>query len=279
MSVRLTLLLVAALSLLGGCAPPKPQNGASATDSASNDASASPQATVHPEDDAGVALVRQSLATHIPSLKIDDIRPSPMAGVYEIRSGVHFGYVSADGRYLIDGSMMDLTTKEPLTDERRREARKDLIAKLSPDRMIRFAPEHPKYEVVVFTDIDCPYCRMLHSQIQQYMDQGIAVNYVFFPRSGPGSPSFKVEEQIWCSADHKQALTDAKKGKALTAPTDCANPVMDDWKLAGDLDLTGTPAIILPSGDIVPGYRPPEDLRQLLDSQAAAAGAKTAANG
>ena len=51
---------------------------------------------------------------------------------------------------------------------------------------ITFSPEEVKYSVSIFTDIDCTYCRRLHSEIDEYLAAGIEVRYFLYPRGGPG---------------------------------------------------------------------------------------------
>ena len=130
--------------------------------------------------------------------------------------------------------------------------------------MVVFSPPQPKYTVTVFTDVDCPYCRALHSQIADYNKLGVRVRYVFFPRSGPGTESWHKAEQIWCSTDRKAALTQAKLGKALSAKV-CANtPVEQEYELGKAVGLEGTPGIVAANGTMVGGYLPPDKLVEQL---------------
>ena len=94
-----------------------------------------------------------------------------------------------------------------------------------------FAPNSkPKYKVTVFTDIDCGYCRKMHSHIAEYNERGIQVDYLFFPRSGPDTPSFAKAVSVWCAKDQKKAFTAAKAG-ANPGPLQCDNPVSEEYQL------------------------------------------------
>ena len=84
--------------------------------------------------------------------------------------------------------------------------------------MLVFSPKDPKYTITVFTDIDCGYCRKLHSQMAEYNRLGIRVRYLFYPRSGPDTESWHKAEAVWCSANRNDALTRAKKGEEIKAP-------------------------------------------------------------
>ena len=157
-----------------------------------------------------------------------------------------------------------------LTEASRKLARRDMIAKVSDAESIQFNPKEPaKYHVTVFTDIDCGYCRMLHQHMAEYNAEGIAIRYLFFPRSGADTPSFHKAEEVWCSADRQLALTEAKAGKEIKGNKDCQNPIAQHLALAGQLGLRGTPALILDDGEMIPGYQAPAALLAILAEHAA----------
>jgi len=122
----------------------------------------------------------------------------------------------------------------------------------------------------VFTDIDCGFCRRLHSEIGKYNAAGIRIRYLFMPRAGKGSDSYKKAVAVWCAKDRQQAMTDAKAGKDVPAQT-CENPVEEHIALADLMGLSGTPTLILPDGELLPGYVPADRLKAMLDEQKAAA--------
>ncbi|HWU67307.1 MAG TPA: DsbC family protein, partial [Stenotrophobium sp.] len=192
------------------------------------------------------------------------VRKSPVPGIYEIRSGMNFGYVTGDGQYMIEGDLVRLTTGEQITEKQRGEARLAALAKIGTQNMIIYSPPNPKHTVTVFTDVDCGYCRMLHSQIAQYNAKGIAIRYVSFPRTGPNTESFRKAEVVWCSADRKEALTKAKLGDPMKGDSSCKNPVMEEYMAGVSLGVRGTPSLILDDGEMIPGYQPPDQLAQTL---------------
>ena len=257
---------LAALSLLvTACAPPYSdgQGDASETKRPGVDVPPPVAQAVAPSD---LDALKERLQAQLRGVKIDAVRPTPIEGIFEIQSGFSFGYVSADGRYLIDGDLNDLLSGARLTEARRNTARAALVNHIGDDQTIEYKPAggSAKYTVTVFTDIDCGYCRKLHQHIKEYNDDGIAVRYVFFPRSGPETPSFYKAEKVWCASDRKAALTEAKLGKGYEGPKDCPNPVMTHLRLAAELGLRGTPAIVLPDGELIPGYQKPEELLKAL---------------
>jgi len=212
--------------------------------------------------------VAEALHAVVPKAKIDSISPSSLPGYYNVMVDGHLLYISADGKYLIEGMVYDVTRRIDLKEERLAAARREGISKIPQDRRLVFAPPHPKYKVTVFTDVDCPYCRQFHKQIADYNRLGIEVDYVLFPLTiHPGAD--KKAETVWCSADRNAAYTKAMNGENLPAKT-CNNPIKELTDDALHMGLSGTPAIVAEDGTQLGGYVPPQDLVQRLDSIAPA---------
>jgi thiol:disulfide interchange protein DsbC len=211
--------------------------------------------------------IESSLRQVLPEMKTDHIRPSPIAGVSEVQVGPRLFYITNDGRYLLQGSLIDLHTRQDISEDRRKTFRLEAINAVGEQNMIIFPAKDPRHTVTVFTDVDCAYCRKLHRQINRYNDLGITVRYLLFPRSGANTPSYYKAVTVWCSKDRQDALTRAKAGEKLK-PLTCKNPVRSLIELGQSMGLQGTPAIVLEDGEMVPGYVPPERLAQALDAQA-----------
>jgi thiol:disulfide interchange protein DsbC len=210
--------------------------------------------------------IRDSLQRVLPNVPVDSISASPVPGLSEVIVGPQVFYVSNDGKYLFKGSLIDLETRVDLSEERRKSIRLAALDGIGEDKMIIFPADKPRHTITVFTDIDCGYCRKLHSEIDKYNDEGITVRYLFFPRTGPDSPSFDKAVSVWCEADRNKALTEAKAGKELPK-ADCKNPVREEYELGELVGVRGTPAIILEDGEMLPGYIPPQRLAKALDSR------------
>ena len=140
-----------------------------------------------PTQPAVATDARAAIAAKFPEIRPEQIAPSPVQGLYEVRIGSKIAYVSADGKFLVQGEIIDLATDQNLTESRREGVRRDVLAGVSESGMVVFSPANPTSTITVFTDVDCGYCRKLHKQIADYNAKGIKVRYMFFPRSGPGS--------------------------------------------------------------------------------------------
>ena len=217
-----------------------------------------------PSSTSSKADPRASIVKKIDGLKLEDVRMTPVTGIYEITRGSEISYTSIDGRYVIIGDMIDLDSDANLTENRRRTIRNRLIESVPESEMLVFSPKDPKNTITVFTDIDCGYCRRLHSQIAEYNRLGIRVRYLFYPRTGPDTESWHKAEAVWCAANRNEALTRAKNGEEIKSPKCPAGIVARDWELGHKLSVEGTPAIFLPSGEMLGGYAPPAQLAKYL---------------
>ncbi len=212
------------------------------------------------------AAARKALQELVPQAKIDKIEPAPLPGFQQVIIGGQLVYVSDDGKYLLQGTLFDSQTKRDLTAARLAVDNKLKVDAVPLTKRIVFAPAgKPKYKVTVFTDLDCGYCRKLHSQIADYNKAGIEVDYLFFPRSGIGSPSYDKAVSVWCAKDRKAAFTAAKAG-ANPAPLKCENPVAEQFTLGTQVGVDGTPTIFAPDGTKLGGYLPPDQMLARLES-------------
>ncbi len=217
-------------------------------------------------DDAGLEAVRAKMSGMFEAIEPENVTPSPIDGWYTVQQGSIVAYVSADGRYLLQGDLIDLEHQVNLTEESRNETRHKLVSALADDQSIVFSPAEIKHSVTIFTDIDCTYCRKLHGQIDEYLDLGIQIRYALYPRNGPASKAWTKSEQVWCAADRNQALTSAKLDRAFKSSQCDASVISKHYSLGQDIGLSGTPAIVLEDGTLIGGYLPPAQLGMRLRS-------------
>ena len=221
--------------------------------------------------------VRAVLKQLNPKIKVDRIGPAPMAGFREVVATGQVVYVSDDGKYLLQGSLLDVASRKDLSEAALAKVRAEVLKTVPMSDRIVYAPAGtPKHTVVVLTDIECGYCRKFHTDIAEYTKRGIQVEYLAFPRAGINSADYRKTVSVWCADDRKKALTDAKNGRPLTAKT-CPNPVAMQHEAGLRMGLTGTPMILTADGEFIGGYLPPDTLQQRLDQLAAQRAAGTGA--
>ncbi len=245
------------------------------------DAAAAPAATASAPADIQDGDPRIALAAKIPGARPQDLRATPVPGIFELTHGTDVSYVTADARYVFSGDLYRITSHGDfpnLTEARRRELQMPLwrsrLAKLAaiPDsQMLVYGPADATHTITVFTDVDCPWCRKLHSQIADYNRLGIRVRYLFYPRTGPDTESWYRAEAVWCAKDRKLAFTRATNDEPIEMRR-CANdPVARDYKLGREQGVTGTPGIVLETGELLPGYLGPQDLLAYIKDSIATA--------
>jgi thiol:disulfide interchange protein DsbC len=273
-------ILIAALGAisLSACAQAPDPAGAPQRPAAQSVAQAQAQA---PEAEAGTPDARAIAAIRSlnPQVQVERVVAAPMPGFRQAIVGGQVVYVSDDGRYVFvpgpGGAVFDAQAKRNLSEDALAGMRQELLKKIPASDRIVFAPARPVHTVTVFTDVACGYCRRLHEEVAEYNRQGIAVEYLAFPRMGIGSEDYKTMVSVWCANDRKKALTDAKAGRNVPNRT-CKTPVDMHYDIGQRVGLTGTPMILAADGTQLGGYVPPAQLREALDKLAAESPAQPA---
>ena len=202
-------------------------------------------------------------------IDIEYARPSPAPGISEVQ--IENGpliYATDDGAYFfLNGDLHQANAMGAvnLTETRRSAARQQQLATVSVDDMVVFAPEGPsRAHITVFTDVTCFYCQKLHREVDQLNAQGVEVRYLAFPRSGIESEGAEKLATAWCADDQQTALTELKAGVELPVNMCEDNPIAAQYELGKEMGVSGTPAIVMSSGELIPGYRPAAALVALL---------------
>jgi thiol:disulfide interchange protein DsbC len=193
------------------------------------------------------------------------LKESQLPNIYEVMYGTEVVYISADGKYFLAGDMINLDTRENVSELAKRSVRKDILDK-QDNKPVVFKAKDEKHVVKVFTDIDCPYCAKLHREVPALNAKGITIEYLMFPRAGIGSESYKKAVSMWCADDQLQAMTDAKERRPIT-PKSCDNPIEAQYNLGQEVGVNGTPAIVTSSGRLIPGYMPADRLATALEAE------------
>jgi thiol:disulfide interchange protein DsbC len=216
---------------------------------------------------AGEAEIKKSLTKAIPSLKIDSITKSEMQGVYRVETNSsEILFTDENGSYFLTGELYTTVGGQlnNLSEVRKNQYRADKVSAISVKDKIVFSPKGKTLaKIAVFTDIDCGYCRKLHKEVPRMNELGIEVSYLAYPRAGEGSESYNKFVSAWCSEDKLEAMTLAKNGRSIPSKK-CENPVLAQFQLGQTMGVTGTPAIVLEDGTLVPGYLTAEKLAKGL---------------
>jgi thiol:disulfide interchange protein DsbC len=219
-----------------------------------------------------ITAIKQLLIETQPEMAIETVGKSPVEGLYEVttKAGQTI-YVSHDARFFIPGDLYEAQADGlvNLGESKRNVIRRDKIAALDEADMVVYEPEgERKATVTVFTDVDCPYCRKLHAEVEALNEMGIAVRYLAFPRTGLNTETHIKMISTWCAPDRQAMMTSAKRGGEVPK-ADCVNPIASQYQLGREVGVTGTPALVLEDGTMLPGYVPAATLGSYLLGKAA----------
>jgi len=217
--------------------------------------------------DGGEQAIRERFSA-FPQLQIDSIAPGEVQGLYKVQLlDGPVVYASPDGKHFLLGEVFELRGDGlvNLAEEARDAERGELMAQIDPaDAIVFAATGDRKATLTVFTDVDCFYCQKLHEEIASYTANGIEVRYLAFPRKGVSSDTYEKMVSAWCSKDQRASLTLLKQQKAIPQQQ-CENPVAEHYALGQAMGIRGTPALILESGRMLPGYVSANDLVPMLE--------------
>lgn len=215
------------------------------------------------EDYSGL---RKKLAAQFPALSNATIKPTSSPWLVQVEFGNDIAYATKDGKFLILGELINVESRINLTqlDRERLQAGENkqiatAMAKLKDDTMIVMGPQKAKVTMTVFTDIDCTYCARFHLDVPELNRHGVRVRYLFYPRAGTGSDSYRKAVAAWCASDRIKAVGMAKAGQPIDMKT-CTNPVDDHMRLAEQMGVSGTPTIFLDNGRRIGGYMPAKQM-------------------
>lgn len=214
-------------------------------------------------DEQQMKQIKAELVRAFPELQPAIVKPSSVAGLYEVELDSKIFYTTSDGKYLVMGDVVDLRSQSNLTEARRAALRTRILDSVGEENMIVMGPDKPQRTVTVFTDVDCGYCAKFHLDVPALNKQGVKVRYLFYPRAGLNSESYRRSVAVWCAKDRVKAIGVAKAGGKLEMKT-CPNPVESHYRLGERLDVNGTPSIFVDNGKVLPGYVPAPRLLGML---------------
>jgi len=211
------------------------------------------------------AAIRKALAERLPTMpKIDEVRPAPIAGLYEVRyGGTEILYVDAKAEYIVQGSILDTKTLTNLTEARQDQLTAIDFAKLPFKDAIVLRQGSGKRQLAVFVDPNCGYCKRFERDLAGLKD--VTIHAFLMPILGPDSNA--KSRDIWCNKDPAKAwrawmLDNVVPPKAMGACD--ANALARNVALGQRHRINGTPAVVFEDGTRKPGAIPIDQVEKLL---------------
>ncbi|MCF7521538.1 DsbC family protein [Neisseria sp. ZJ106] len=198
------------------------------------------------------------------NLKVVSISETPLAGIYEVVvSGKQIIYTDAKGDYMLVGDLIDINSRESLTDKRSADLNKIDFSSLPLDKAIKEVRGNGKLQVVVFSDPDCPFCKRLEHEFEKMTD--ITIYNFMMPITSLHADAARKAEIIWCQPDRTAAWTKWMRQGVFPKNTQaCDNPVAETTSLGEQLGFNGTPTLIFPNGRTQSGYSPMPVLEKII---------------
>ena len=208
---------------------------------------------------------KDAITQSYPNLPIENIRKVD-ENFFEVVIQGEIFYLSSDHKYFFAGNVIDVKTKENITETSRKGRRLSILETLKTENMIVYKPEKTDYVLTVFSDTSCPYCQKLHEELDKLIENNIEIRYILFPRFGQNSDAYVQMISIWCSEAKKLALDNVFDDKTIEQNTQCDNPMIENLDLAQKLSVTGTPMMFTENGTVIPGYQPADEIIKFLSS-------------
>ena len=198
------------------------------------------------------AQLRKALAERLGDVKIDSIKKTPYADLYEIRVGGDIRYTDKTGSYLMVGHIFDLKTSQDLTQARIDDINKINFDELPKELALKTVKGNGKRVMAIFEDPNCGYCKRFRQTTLATLDNVTVYTFMYNILS---PDSFTKSQNIWCAADRNKAWDDWMLGgkAAPAAPSGCTSPNDKVLALGQKININGTPAIFFADGSRIAG--------------------------
>jgi thiol:disulfide interchange protein DsbC len=197
------------------------------------------------------ANLKKTLAERIPQLeKIDEVRSTPMPGLYEVRVGTDVFYTDAKGNYLIQGELIDTQARRNLTEDRMNQLTAVDFKQLPLKDAITIVHGKGERKIAVFEDPNCGYCKRFEKDLQNV--DNLTVYLFLYPILSPDSAD--KSRNIWCAKDPAKAWHDHMLNSKAAPAAQCdPSAIQRNLAFGRKYKITGTPTIIFANNVRVPG--------------------------
>lgn len=214
---------------------------------------------------ADEASVKKAVEAAYPKFKVDKVTKTPFAGLYEVFMGGQIIYTDEKMSYLIaEGVLVDAKTKKNLTEERMAELTKIDFNSLPLDKAIKTVKGDGSRKLVVFSDVDCPFCKRLERNELSHIDN-VTVYTFLFPIEQLHPDAANKSKLIWCAKDRVKAWEDWIMRDTLPATAGtCEVPLEKIGELAKKVGANSTPTLFFADGKRMLGAQPFAEIEKAL---------------
>jgi len=216
------------------------------------------------KNSADIESIRSHAVNVLPNSRIDEVKASPIPGLYEVRSGRNIFYSDADGRHFIMGQLLDTVARKNLTQARMEQLNRMDWNILPLDKAVVSGDKDAKLKLAIFTDPECPFCRKFEKELAKL--KGVTVYSFLYPLSFH-KHARRWSTAIWCSKDRHKMLIDIMVNNADPEAGTCETPIDEINALAKKLDIHGTPTLISGDGRLASGGKAAAQLKAWLQEK------------
>lgn len=209
------------------------------------------------------ARVLAKLQQTYPGTKFQSVRVAQIEGLFAVTMGKNVAYTDKNARYFIFGNLFDMQTQTDMT-ATKEEIQKAAWPEASLQNAIVTVKGSGERKVALFSDVDCPYCKMLESTLAQI--DNVTIYTFLFPLDQLHPEARSISESVWCSENPSQAYQDYVLRGVKPAVKSCHTPIDKNLELGAKLGVRGTPTLIGLDGSVMPGAASKEQLEAWLDS-------------
>ena len=208
------------------------------------------------------STIRKTLGERIPQMgKIDEVRPTAMQGLYEVRIGTDVFYTDAKGNYVIQGELIDSKARRNLTEDRINKLTAVDFSALPLKDAFTIVRGDGKRKVAVFEDPNCGYCKRFERDMQNV--DNITVYLFLYPILSPDSA--EKSRNIWCAKDRAATWHDFMLRDKTPNTASCdTSAIQRNLAFGKKYKITGTPTLIFTDGSRVPGAINAQDVEKRL---------------
>ena len=206
--------------------------------------------------------IKAELKKQVPEAPVDSVRKLPYGNLYEVVANGEIFYTDDKASFLVLGQVIDLKTKENITEARMRQVNAIKWDTLPLDNAIKIVRGNGSRKVAMFEDPNCGYCKRMERDILGLND--ITVYVFLYPILS--ADSMEKSKQIWCSSDRAKTWIDhMARDAAVAGDSSCNTSALDkNLALGHEKRVQGTPTIIFENGERVPGAMPAAEFEKKL---------------
>lgn len=214
---------------------------------------------------ADEASVKKAVEAAYPKFKVDSVTKTPFVGLYEVFMAGQILYTDEKMSFLIaEGHLVDPKTKKDITGERLEELTKIDFSTLPLDQAIKVVKGNGSRKLVVFSDVDCPYCKRLEqNELSNITD--VTVYTFLYPIQQLHPDAAAKSKAIWCATNRVKAWEDwIFRNQLPKAAANCEVPLEKVGELAKKIGITSTPTLIFADGKRMLGAQPYKEIEKAL---------------